>query len=121
MPFLKKEEFERYASQQMVSVLETDAEAFDQAERAASQTVTRITQVLPPDDVVDSPKWSKQPMNWLVFDIMIDSLPNVNEIHIQRARDNRRKAIEELEGWRVGIAPPQAAIAETGKAVSELW
>jgi hypothetical protein len=121
MPFITKTEFERYASQQMVGVLEADPESFNQAEFGASQTVTRITGVTPPVDVVDSPAWSKQPMHWLVMDIMIDSLPNVNENHIQRARDNRRKAIEELEGWKRGDAPPTIGAAETGKVVSELW
>lgn len=121
MPFLIKEEFERYASQQMVSVLEAEPESFNQAEAGASQTVTRITGVASPVDVADAPAWSKQPMCWLVMDIMIDSLPNVNENHIQRARDNRRKAIEELEGWKQGITPPDDGAPETGEAVSTLW
>jgi hypothetical protein len=119
MPFLTKTEFQQYASTQMVNVLEHDTNAFDEAERGAGQTVVRITGVQPPADAVNAPAWSKQPMKWLVYDIMIDSLKNVSEETMQRARDNRRKAIEELQGWR--NTNPSVGIPETGLSSYTLW
>jgi hypothetical protein len=121
MPFITRQQFEAYCSTQMFSVLEHNATAFEQAEIGASQTVTRITSVLPPTDALDAPAWVLQPMCWLVNDIMIDSLPNVDENHIQRARDNRKKAIEELEGWKKGYAPPVTGAAATGVSENALW
>lgn len=121
MPFLTQIEFEGYASQAMVQVLKHRADVFDQAERHASQIVTRITGVVPPNDVAQSPPWAKQPMAWLVYDIMLDSLNNVSQEAVERAREARRKAIEELEGWKEGTAPTTTNKAETGKAANELW
>lgn len=121
MPFITQAQFEGYASQAMVSVMKHNADAFTQAERGAGQIITRITGVPSPTDVVDAPEWSVQPACWLVYDIMLDSLNNVTPEIVERARQARKKAIEELEGWKKGDAPPTVGAAETGKAVSELW
>lgn len=121
MPFITQEQFEGYASQAMVSVMKHNADAFTQAERGAGQIITRITGVPSPTDVVDAPEWALQPACWLVYDIMLDSLNNVTTEIVERARQARKKAIEELEGWKQGITPPSGGAPETGKAVGDTW
>lgn len=98
MPFLTEQEFRDHVGDQLGDQLANSPTTFEAAEKGASQTIVRITGIDVPDDAANAPTWTKEPAAYLIVHALSGQL-NWSEERRQWARDRRRFAIEELQGW----------------------